>query len=240
MLRTLIENLTRNQKIGILVFLQIMVIIILVLVVQTFTAEKTHVEIEKPEESSIESDMPENVEKYVEDNIWEVIKSKVVGADKNDVDVVIREGTYSEVKNDDGVQATFIVDIDSMKQSFVVRTGWSKDKKTVYEVIVDCPKAEEMKYPDTVCYGSYNSSYSLDLYLPHMSYPDTGKDGSDSIAAPNYIIYGNEDDKTLEIVVSSCDVEKFKKEAWDYLNTIPIDFSSFTVTYEVNNTDVRC
>ena len=95
-----------------------------------------------------------------------------------------------------------------------------------------------MKYPETVCYGAYHNTYSLDLYLPHLVYPE-GRDGS-SPAAPNYMITGDQDAKTLNIMVSICDAEKFKKEAWDYLNTVPIDFSDYTVKYEENGINVRC
>ena len=154
------------------------------------------------------------------------------------MDVVIREGTYKEVESEDGVKVEFIVDIDSLKQSYIVRTGWTNDKSVIYEVIVDCPPQSKMKYSDTVCYGAYNDTYSLDLYLPHMVYPEGHRVGDNM--APDYMITGDESAKTLDIMVSKCNVEGFKKDAWDYLNTIPIDFSDWTVNYEINSTDVGC
>ena len=237
MLRTLINNLSRAQKIGILVILQIIIIIILALVVKSLTAEKSHVAIESNEAELSES-IPDNAESFIEDSIWQVIKNKVVGADRNDVDVVIREGTYVEDETEDGYKVEFIVDIDSLKQSFVVRTGWSKNKDVVYEVIVDCPPQDKMKYPETVCNGTYNNTFSLDLYLPYIVYPEGYDDNT--VAAPNYMISGDENTKTLDIMISECDVEGFKKAAWDYLNSLPIDFSEYQVNYEINKVDVRC
>ena len=200
--------------------------------------EKAYVEMEN--QSVSEYNIPKNAEEFIAENIWSIVSSKVADVSSNDIkDVVIREGTYEETQNEDGtVSASFIVDIDSLKQTFTVGVGWSKDGKTVYEPIIDCPPLELMKYPETVCYGAYHNTYSLDLYLPHLVYPE-GRDGA-SPAAPNYMITGDQDAKTLNIMVSICDAEKFKKEAWEYLNTVPIDFSDYTVKYEENGINVRC
>ena len=125
-----------------------------------------------------------------------------------------------------------------MEQTFKVKTGWSKNKDVVYEVIVDCPSQDEMKYPNTICYGAYNDTYSLDLYLPYTVYPEGYED--DGITAPNYMINGDESSKTLDILVSSCNEQGFKDAAWNYLNTLPIDFSDYKINYDVNSVDVRC
>ena len=31
-----------------------------------------------------------------------------------------------------------------------------------------------------------------------------------------------------------------KKEAWEYLNTVPIDFSDYTVNYRINGINTEC
>ncbi|MBR2766658.1 hypothetical protein IKD67_01040 [Candidatus Saccharibacteria bacterium] len=239
MLRTFWDNLSRAQKIGLLAIVQLLFIVVLVLLVQSFTREKSHVEIE--DQAVAENDIPENAEEFIAENIWSIVSSKVADVSSNDIkDVVIREGTYEETQNKDGtVSASFIVDIDSLKQTFTVGVAWSKDGKTVYEPIIDCPPLELMKYPETVCYGAYHNTYSLDLYLPHLVYPENrGKSGVSS--APNIMITGDQEKKSLNIMVSVCDEERFKKEAWEYLNTLPIDFSDYTVNYEVNGLNAGC
>lgn len=240
MLRTFWDNLSKVQKIGLVAVVQVLVIIILVLLAQSFMAEKSHVEIESGSVS--ETDMPKKAEDFIAENIWSIIKSRVADVTRNDIDdVVIREGTYSAAENEDGsVSASFIVDIDSLKQSFTVSTGWSKDGQTVYETIVDCPPLDQMKYSETVCYGAYHNTYSLDLYLPYIMYPEGFDDEDADPLAPNYMITGDESTKTLDILISICDVDRFKKEAWDYLNTVPIDFSDYTVNYEINGINVEC
>ena len=239
MFRNLWNNLSKSQRVGLLVVGQMLVIIILALTVQSFTREKTHVEIENSPGYSDE--IPSNAEEFISDNIWQIIKSKVADADRNDVEVTIREGTLDVVENDDGsVSANFIVDIDSLKQTFTVSTGWTKNGDTVFETIVDCPPISEMKYPETVCYGAYYNTYSLDLYLPYIVYPEGAVEDDDSMTAPNYMISGDEETKTLDVMVSACDVEGFKKAAWDYLNGLPIDFTNYTVNYEINDINVEC
>ena len=242
MLRTFWNNLSKIQKIGLIAMAQILVIIVLVLLVQSFTVEKSHVEIENEPVSEAEEEMPKKVKDFVEENIWSMIRSNVAEATRNNVDdVVIREGTYVTTRNSDGsIAANFIVDIDSLKQSYTVSTGWSKDGKEMFETIIDCPPIDQMKYPETVCYGAYYNTYSLDLYLPHMEYPEGADDENADPLAPNYMITGDENSKTLDILVSICDVDRFKKEAWDYLSTVPIDFSDYTVNYEINDINVGC
>lgn len=240
MLRTFWNNLSKIQKIGLIAVLQVIVILVLVLLVQSFTVEKSHVEIENEPVSETNDEMPKKVKDFVEENIWSMIRSNVAEATRNNVDdVVIREGTYVTTRNSDGsIAANFIVDIDSLKQSYTVSTGWSKDGKEMFETIIDCPPIEQMKYPETVCYGAYYNTYSLGLYLPHAVYPDV--DDEDGVVAPDYMITGDENSKTLDILVSMCDVDRFKKEAWDYLSTVPIDFSDYTVNYEINDINVEC
>lgn len=240
MYRTFWNNLTKAQKIGLVVVAQALVIVVLVLLVQSFTAEKNHVEIEKDSNSGME--IPKKAEEFVSENIWSIIKSRVADVTRNDInDAVIREGSYNETQNEDGsISASFIVDIDSLKQSFTVSTGWSEDESEVYETIIDCPRADQMKYPETICYGAYHNTYSLGLYLPYAVYPE-GYDGEDADpVAPNYLINGDEETKTLDIMVSTCNVEEYKKAALDYLKTIPIDFSNYTVNFEINNINVEC
>lgn len=238
MFKNLMNNLSQKQKIGILVLGQVLVIIILVLIVQTFTSGREYVKIE----NTADNNVPENVKEYVADNIWEIIKSKVGNVERNDIDdVVIREGTYEETEAEDGsVRASFIVDIDSLKQSYRIDAGWSKDKSVVYEVTVNCPPIDQMKYPETVCYGAYNNTYSLSLYLPYAVYPEGYDAENDEVMAPEIYITGDEDTKVIDVMISVCDVEALIKKADEYLDTLPIDLNNYMINYNINDVNVRC
>lgn len=228
MLRTFWGNLTQVQKVAAVMLAQLLVIIVLVLLVQSFTAEKSHVEITDESNSGI--DIPKKAGSFISDNIWSIIKSRVADVTRNDIDdAVIREGSYNETQNEDGsISASFIVDIDSLKQSFTVSTGWSKDGSEVYETIVDCPRADQMKYPEMMCYGAYHNTYSLGLYLPY--YIEKEVDGEEYLMGD---ISGDEYTHTIEVNLAACEPEETKKIAEDYLNSIPIDLSQYTINYTV-------
>ena len=235
MFRNLVNNLSKGQKIGLAIIVQVIIIAILGTILNYSLAPRQYASIEdNGTEKGV--DLPEEAKNLVSDSIWLLMRAYVSDLNKNDInDIVIREGTYEESENEDGsFNVNFIVDIDSFKQTYTVSTGWTKNRDMIFDVAIDCPPKELMKYPDTVCYGTYNDTYSLDLYLPYM----VNSDYED--AAPNIYIDGSEVDKTIDVMVSVCDAEKFKKEAMDYLESTPIKLSEYTITYDVNDTDVIC
>lgn len=240
MFKNLMKNLSRSQKIGLVVLGQVLVVVTLVLLVQGLTKEVNPVEVVG--DDKVGAELPQDAQEFIAENIWEVVKSNVAEFNQNDItDAVIREGTYEEREMEDGsVRANFIVDIDSLKQSYTISTGWSKDKRIVYEVVVDCPPIQQMKYPETVCYGMYNNTYSISLYLPYIVNPEGYDVEDDEVLAPNIYIDADEDKKIVEVMVSVCDADKFKQEAMNYLDSIPVDFSDYTIEYNINNINVEC
>lgn len=235
MFRNLINNLSKGQKIGIIVIAQIIIVAILGTILSFCLAPRQYASIEE-NETEKEIDLPEEAKKLVSDSIWLLVRAYVPDLNKNDInDIAIRDGTYEETVNEDGsVNVNFIVDIDSLKQTYTVSTGWTENRDVIFDVTIDCPSQDLMKYPETICYGTYNNTYSLDLYLPYSVYPESG-DG-----APNYMINGDEANKTIDIMVSACDAEKYKKEAMDYLRSTPIKLDEYTINYEVNSVDIDC
>lgn len=229
-------NLSKNQKVILLCGLQILVIIILVIVVQASLGDKQHAEIEDTSYSN-DFDIPSNAKRYVSENVWQVVQEGVADLTDNNVDdIVIREGSYTETENDDGsIGANFIVDIDSLKQTFVISTGWSEDGGIVYEVVIDCPPQNEMKYPETVCYGMYNNTYSLDLYLPHEI--SVGEGDNEIVEA---YIDGSEYTHTIDVDMAPCDVNLTKAKVEEYLRSTPIKLNEYQINYVVNTSDIDC
>lgn len=240
LLKTFWINLEKWQRITLIVVLQgIFILMIGTTLSWAINNNREHVVV--IDDSDQSADMPRVAKEAYMDALWQIIKDNVKDADRNIIrDVQIRDGSYTEeeVNNDGVIQAGFIVDIDSIQQTYRVTISWDKNDASVMDAIIDCPTPDENRFPDSFCQGTYRNTNDLSLYLPHMSYPE-GRDGS-SPSAPNYMITGDQDSKFLNIMVSICDAEKFKKEAWDYLNTVPIDFSDYTVKYEENGINVRC
>ena len=236
-LRTFWTNLEKWQKIVAIVTLQGAIILIIAATLGwVINSKKDHIEI--IDESNQTASMPRSVKESYEDSLWQNIEDYVGDVDSNIIrDVQIRDGSYEEMEvNGDGViQAKFIVDIDSIQQTYRVTISWANDGSDVMETIIDCPTPDENKYPDSFCQGTYRNTDSLSLYLPHGDY-SRNEDGLSSF----YSIGGDESTNTLNIMLS-CDVEQSKKEALNYLDSLPIDFSGYNLIFEVvTDVDVEC
>lgn len=237
MFKDLMENLSRNQKIGIMVVLQAIIIVVIVVCVNMAMAPRDYVGIVNENEAAI----PDERWEGIKNELWYLIAANVDGADKSDIDdAEVREGTYEETVEGDITTARFLLDIDSLKQTYAVTVSWSDEVELSDSLAIDCPRASEMKYPETVCYGMFNDSYSLDLYLPYEAYPAGYENEDDEPLAPNYSISDDQYEKKIDIMVSACDAEKYKKEALDYLNSVPIDLNSYSINYEINSINVNC
>ena len=237
------SNLSKNQKIALWFFMQLLVIGLLAVLINVFMGNQKHVSVERNSENELGL-VPAEIREDFKGALWGVIQNNTNSEEYDIVnDVVIRENSYEEVENDSGgMVVNFIVDIDSLKQTYTVSMAWGKDdsRANVHSIVVNCPPQSLMKYPETICYGMSNNTYSLDLYLPYIVYPEGVDDEDDSLLAPNIMITGNEEDKVIDVMVSACDADKFKREALDYLGTTPINLEEYTVNYEVNNINIRC
>ena len=55
-----------------------------------------------------------------------------------------------------------------------------------------------------------------------------------------YYLGINEDTGVIRVNMEDCDVENDKKEIEEYLDSIPLDLSNYTIEYELSNTDTNC
>lgn len=238
MFKNVWQNMTKNQRIGAIVLLQLFFLAIVAGVIYWSFQPKENVEVVNENSTPIPSDYW----KGVKQEVWNLLEKNVSNLTQSNIDdAVIREGTYSETYNNDIITATFLLDIESLRQTYAITVSWSK-KVDVYDAIqINCPPRDQMLYPETICYGMYNNTYSLDLYLPYAVYPEGYDDDDDAgPVAPNYIIHGDEEAKTIDVTVSSCDVEKYKDEAMRYLDSTPIRLSQYQINFEVNDINVEC
>ena len=100
-----------------------------------------------------------------------------VGEDATVDDVVVREGTVETFRNGEaGAVTTFLVDIPSVRQTYRVQVTDGGGEMTDVPAYITCPKAEEMKYPDTECRGHYGStSAAVETYLPYSGVLASGE-----------------------------------------------------------------
>lgn len=239
-IKTLWSNLEKWQKITTVVLLQFIVIIILTATVNSFIKERNHIDI--IDETNQTEEMPAAAKEEYEKVLWEIIEANVEGVDKSVIkDAKIREGSYKKEVSEDGtVQVNFLVDIDSIKQSYRVVLGWNKQGEVIQPQI-GCPMpvlGETTKYPESYCQGTYRNSQDLELYLPYeIKSPFVDEY---SFAAPDVYIEGDELNQTITVFLTTCDTDSNKQKALDYLNSTAIDLSKYQINYEVSSLDAIC
>lgn len=127
---------------------------------------------------------------------------------------------YIDKIDDDASMVTFMVDNDLIKETFTVSVSWSKSGEHYIDlnedtpnVVVSCPKKSDMKYPETFCRTTLNSTDSIELYVPY-----SGDDFN--------ISRDNGYTKAINLNIKSCSKRsksEIRKEAWEYINSTGID-----------------
>lgn len=137
---------------------------------------------------------------------------------------VVREGTFE--LNDGGdyiYNSTFLVDIDEYRQTFLVTASWSTSRQVEVPdgIVISCPPNDLMKYPESTCVSAYNSSNSIEMYLPYSGVIPSGE--SFTVRQRRYL----DGTPYLEIAVDSCGNQKILDEALevvrDWITSVNID-----------------
>lgn len=234
MWRNLIKNLSKQQKIAIGVVVQLVVIILLAFTLKTVLGGEEIRTYDADGNGKLEG-VPDELATAFRKQLWSVVSSMDSGLGESELEYTIREGSYQRTSEGGANAAEFLVDVDAVKQTYTVSVTWSDEKgATPAEILINCPPRSEMKYPDAMCYGMYDSTDSLDVYLPYIvesPYED---------AAPDIYISGDESTHTIDVEVSTCDVDGNKNKAVEYLRSTPLDLSKYTINYIINSTDVEC
>lgn len=233
MLRTLWQNLNKYQRIGLIVIIQVIIISILAGALNMALQPKRHVELNNDSSNDILANIPDYKKRLYEEELWRIINQNVDDVDKNVIDdVIVREGSYEEEAGDkDGVVgARFIIDIDSIQQTYIVYMAWSNLPDET-PPIIDCPSMNESKYPESICRGTYRNTLSLSLYLPY-TIPAPQNNG-----AWDVYIEGDEYDRKIYVAVEDCNSDQLIQKAQNYLDTIPTDLSDYTIEYEITSPD---
>lgn len=238
-IKNLSTNLSTGAKIAIGFFVQAIIIVIVISAVSILTKEPEKILVDTGNQ---QVNIPEKEWSSIKNRIWTILGNHMEQLNKNEIDdAVIREGTYNEEIKKNGNtnihNASFLVDIDSLKQTFAVSVSWADSDKVEFTsnpISVECPKKSEMKYPETFCYGINTTTASPGIYLPYTK--PKGEHGD-----YYYTIRQDYDDANkINVVIRACDYEKYKKEADKYLKSTGIKLDEYTIEYEENTTDRVC
>ncbi len=233
MFKTVWQNLTRAQKIGLVVLIQTIFIITIISVATFFLQDKDHIVV-SDNDNQLKSVPAEEIQLY-EKALWEIISNNVDNVDESVIkDAVVREDSYIEEIDEENhtVNASFLVDIDSIQQTYVVNLAWIS-KPTIEPItpIIDCPTVENNKYPNSYCKGTYRDTNDLSIYLPYTIPAEHDENVWD------VQITEDEESKKINVYIENCRPDELKKKAQEYLNSIPADLSNYIIEYYIEEPD---
>ena len=212
----LFSYLNKKQKF-LLIFIPILIVSVILafLVFSYFNQKSRQIEIIGLNK---EAATAPNIDKTI---LEEQLKNVVLkNPDINEKDIstaTIREGSYSEQTKDNVTTAHFIIDLDSIKQTYTVSFSWSDNVNIPNSTYIECPTLKENKYPDSKCIGMYTTSDSPELYLPYKGTTVSGLSYQISLK------YYNGGGEYLEVSTKDCqNLEDAKKAAEEWLKTTPL------------------
>ena len=74
----------------------------------------------------------------------------------------IRQNTFLQDINDGVVTSSFLIDIDAYKQTYSVIMSWSDTVEISDGILISCPEARLMKYPEVNCVAMYDDSQDVE------------------------------------------------------------------------------
>ena len=168
-MKELWQNLKNWQKGGIIVGLVAVIVIIVVAVVLAIGAEP-NVKINFGNGVNI----PGAEIKKVREKLVDVIHNNTT--DFNSKTIYVGDARdYKETTADKTTTANFIVDFDSISQSYAVSVTWPDLDDGLPNVTISCPLLKS-KYPKTLCKTEVNSSSDIIGYLQYKGELTSGKD----------------------------------------------------------------
>lgn len=112
--------------------------------------------------------LPDESRKNVEAQLRNTLKMNYDIPDSEKVVATIREESFNENK----YGYSFIVDIEKYQQTYMVTVEKilkEREQESSDGIIISCTEPAVRKWPDVECKAAYNSSTSIELYLPHNS-----------------------------------------------------------------------
>ena len=244
LLNKLRAKLSGNPKFYILLTLGIFILGVAIIFFITFYFQTHDMKISVVNINDYAKNMPESKKEEIAETIYRAAETN------SDFDVVtlstatatIRDKTFSETYNQYNYvySGEFVVDIESIKQTYHIYYDWSNDKDSAqliaasYGSSANCPTRDEMIYDFYICQNPYSDEkYSiydhLSMLLPYSS---TTKSGVDySVSAVDYY-YGSAE-PFVRVIVNTCDKESRLEEGVsafkDYLSSYGLDPKAYNI-----------
>lgn len=161
-------------------------------------------------------------------------------------DALIREGSVDKAKKDDEISnvnsGSFIVDMASIKQSYLLSYDWSNDNKDNkylgYSAIAQCLPIDKLAYGDFSC---KNNTVDMETdtdpiieYLPYSTFhhyvtANVGDDGKTGLDVMIYLVSKEMIDGNRQPAI-----EQYKTETVEWIKSIGLNPDDYIIDYKVN------
>lgn len=188
------------------------------------------------------SNLPVDRRNAINSTLYKTVKNNLKSDNLDIKGATIREGTaeYNYDKPTDINSGSFIVDIQSIKQSYLISYEWSSNENNVnlsgYTATAACLPADKLIYGDFDCkdiFSSPDSDPILD-YLPHSTF---------NYAITANVGNNNKVDLNVDIILYSSDtrdgnrdnsINRYKSEIMDWIKLKKLNPDDYLINYTIN------
>lgn len=237
----IINQLEKKQKI-IIISTVIIFVIIFILLFFIQPTNKYSDEISIKNYDKYISNLPKDKRDSINNSLYKIVKNNLNSNNLNVNDANIREGSnnynYNEALNINS--GSFMVDMQSIKQSYLVSYEWSSDTKndnlSGYTTSITCLSSDKLIYGDFNCKDDSSLNTNRDPILNYLPY-----------SRFNYVVTATMDNYkanlNVDIFLFLSDTEngerensinKYKTEVIDWIKSINLNPDNYLIKYTIN------
>jgi hypothetical protein len=244
----IMNELNAKQKIAIISLGFISVLILVAIIVLSFFVQphnKYGNEIGISNYDKYVSNLPVNRRDAINSNLYNIVKLNSKSKNPSIQDATIRgdsvEYNYDEATNINS--GSFIVDMKSVRQSYLISYRWSSDENNMYiggyAAKIECLPLDKLIYGNFSCKDDFANSINaasrdpiLD-YLPYSTF--------------NYTVVANNNSGKIELnvdmILNSSDtrdgqrdnsINKYKSQVVDWIKSIKFNPDDYSINYNIN------
>jgi hypothetical protein len=150
-------------------------------------------------------------------------------------DAAIREDTFVSYYDDehDIHYSQFVVDIESIRQSYFIEYQWSNSAQLPNGIIIRCPTLSQMIYETFECNTAYSSTDPILQYLEYEEYRFSVSyiDATENKTRLHSDIYLYVDD--TEENKSEDAIERYKNKVVEWIESLGLNPSVYIIEYSV-------
>ena len=157
-----------------LIVVGVTVMIVVVLAISVFMINKrNHEEALKVVTMEYPSSLPSECRLNIGMQLKNLLVAKFGISEDTMIMADVRDGSYKETVSQGITTATFLVDIDDVKQTYIVTVSWSDGSVELSDaILISCPSESESKYPDSYCKGMYDNTDDVENRVKYSLYSE--------------------------------------------------------------------